>query len=301
MPPFRLFRDAASGWSNHNAPRLGAALAYYMVLSLAPLLILATALLGYIYGPAAVSGEVYWQIKDVVGSGAADFAQALLKSAAQPATGATTSVLGLVVLLFGASGVFVELRETLNFIWDAPAANASGIWAMLRYRFFSFAVVLGIGLLLILTLGLSALVQLADSLAQHIVVPSPALVKIVGHATIFAITAALFGLIYRYIPDVPISWGDVTIGSLVTAVLFTAGKILIGIYIARAAVGSAYGAAGSLVALLVWTYYSAQVFLYGAEFTFVHAQFRRSAIKRARENVDGSTSSGAEPDGRRHL
>jgi membrane protein len=272
-----------------------------MVLSLAPLLILATALLGYIYGPAAVRGEVYWQIKDVVGSGAAAFAQSLLKSAAQPTTGVTASVLGFLVLLFGASGVFVELRDTLNFIWDAPVVDANGIWAMLRYRFFSFAVVLGIGLLLAITLGLSALVQLADSLAPHIVVLSPMLLKIIGHATIFAITAALFGLIYRYIPDVPISWGDVATGSLVTAALFTAGKILIGLYIARAAVGSAYGAAGSLVALLVWTYYSAQVFLYGAEFTLVHAQFRRSAIKRARENVDGSTSSGAEPDGRRHL
>jgi membrane protein len=171
---------------------------------------------------------------------------------------------------------------------------------MLRYRFFSFAVVLGIGLLLAITLGLSAIVQFADSLAQNIVVPSPMLLKIAGHATIFAITAALFGLIYRYIPDVPISWGDVTVGSLVTAALFTSGKILIGLYIARAAIGSAYGAAGSLVALLVWTYYSAQVFLYGAEFTFAHARFRRSAIKRASENVHGSTAPGAQPDGRRH-
>ena len=284
--PFRwsLFNDAASAWLRHNAPRLGAALAYYLVLSLAPLIVLAVALLGYVFGPAAIRGQVYWQIKDVMGTGGAAFVQTLLQSAYRPAAGVIANVLGFVVLLFGASGVFVELRDTLNFIWDAPTADSGGLRGMLRYRFFSFAVVLGIGLLLTVTLGLSVMIQ---SAAPAIAVLPPLPLKLIGRGTIFLITAALFGLIYRYIPDVPISWGDVATGSLVTAGLFTAGKILIGLYISKAAVGSAYGAAGSLVALLVWTYYSAQVFLYGAEFTYVHAHFRRSAIQRAGKNGNG--------------
>jgi membrane protein len=284
FPPLRLFREAASGWSSHNAPRLGAALAYYMVLSLAPLVILAVAILGHVFGPAAIRGDVYWDIRDIAGSGGAEFVETLLESASKPATGAATSLLGFAVLLFGASGVFVELHDTLNFIWNAPTAGSDTIRGILRYRIFSFAIVIAIGLLMVFTLGLSAAIQL---IAPRVIAFSPASLKVAGGVSIFAVTALLFALIYRYIPDVPISWAEVATGSIVTAILFTAGKILIGIYIAKAAVGSAYGAAGSLVALLVWTYYSAQVFLYGAEFTYVHARFRRSATKHASTQVHG--------------
>jgi membrane protein len=270
-----LFREAGALWSSHNAPRLGAALAYYSVLSLAPAIIVAMAICGVAFGPQAVRGEVSREMTNVVGPQSAALVEMLLKSANHPAQGFLATLLGLVTMLVGASGVFVELRETLNYIWDVPIKSTEGFGNLVRERFLSFAMVIGIGLLLIASLAASAVIQAAGSFSETY----PAFPTFLAEATNFAVTVLvasfLFAVIYRVIPDAPVDWKDVATGSLVTALLFSIGKLLIGIYLGKAGIGSAYGAAGSLVALLVWIYYSAQIFLFGAEFTHVCA-LRRS-------------------------
>ena len=270
------FKEAASQWSNHNAPRLGAALAYYTILSLAPLLVVVVGVAAFAFGKDAVEGQLFYQIRGFVGDQSAAFVQTMLKAAYKPFTGALATIVGILTLLFGASGVFGELRDTLNYIWEAPVKEGAGIMGMVRYRFFSFAMVLGIGFLLMVSLVLSAVLQALGGYAtQFIKFPAPVLEGI-NFLISFLVIAFLFALIYKLIPDVPIQWEDVKVGSLMTAALFSAGKFGIGLYLGKAGVGSAYGAAGSLIVLLVWIYYSAQIFLYGAEYTQVHAKARRS-------------------------
>jgi membrane protein len=268
---WRLFREAAAQWSEHNAPRLGAALAYYTVLSLAPLLVVVVAVSGFAFGEDAVRGQVYWQIKGVVGSEGAMAVQTLLKAAHRPTTGLVSSIVGFFILLIGASGVFMELHDALNYVWDAPQNSGSGIWNMLRLRFFSFAMVLGIGFLLIVSLALSAVIQAAGAYASRFIATPPLVLEATNFVITFIVTSFLFALIYKLIPEVPINWSDVVAGAVVTSALFALGKFGIGVYLGKAGVGSPYGAAGSLVVLLVWVYYSAQIFLYGAEFTHVYA------------------------------
>jgi membrane protein len=269
----RLIRDAASQWSRHNAPRLGAALAYYTVLSLAPMLILVVAVCGYFFGDQAVRGQLYWQISQTVGAQSAAIVESLLTGTQRDGGKGSASLFGAAVLLLGASGVFVELRDALNYIWDAPPNTGSGVLLFIRDRFFSFAMVLIVGFLLALSLAASALAHLfAGNAGLHFSAP----VLIAGNFIVaFFVKAFLFALIYRVIPDARIEWRDVAMGAAVTAILFEAGDFLITYYLGKARIGSAYGAAGSLVALLVWVYYSAQIFLYGAELTHVYALSRR--------------------------
>ncbi|HVW87330.1 MAG TPA: YihY/virulence factor BrkB family protein, partial [Bryobacteraceae bacterium] len=229
-----LFKEAASHWSDHNAPRMGAALAYYTVLSLAPLLVVVVAVSGFAFGEQAVRGQIYWQIKDVIGSQAAGVVQTLLKAAHQPESGIFATIVGFIVLLLGASGVFIELRDTLNFIWEAPTAQSSGIWSMVRHRFFSFAMVLGIGFLLMVSLALSAIIQAAGSYAAQFVSIPPPILEGINFAVTFIVTAFLFALIYKLIPEVPIDWEDVVFGAIMTAAFFTIGKFVIGLYLGKA-------------------------------------------------------------------
>ena len=271
-----LFSDAASKWSDHNAPRLGAALAYYAVLSLAPLLVLVVAICGFAFGEQAVRGQLYWQIRSTVGDQAAQFVQTLIRDAHRPGRGLIASTIGFLILIFGASGVFVELRDTLNYIWDVPVSS-SGIKGLLRHRFFSFAMVLGIGFLLIVSFTVSALIQAAGDYSKQFISLTPRFLEFLNFLVTFLTTSFLFGLMYRLIPERRVDWEDVATGSVLTAILFAIGKFLIGFYLGRASVGSAYGAAGSLVVLLVWVYYSSQIFLYGAELTRVCADSRRAA------------------------
>lgn len=272
------FRDAWSGWLKHNAPRLGAALAYYAVLSLAPALIVGVAICGLVFGPQAVRGQVYWEVKDVVGSQIAEIVETLLKSAYRPGVGILATTLSFITMLVGASGVFIELRDTLNYIWDAPEKNDQGIRSLIRDRILSFAMVIGAGLLLTASLAVSAVLQAAGSYSsQYLSVPNSVL-ELSNFVATFAVTSFLFALIYRVIPEVRVDWRDVAIGGILTALLFSVGKALIGLYLGKAGVGSAYGAAGSLVVLLVWVYYSAQIFLFGAEFTYAYSRQRRSSI-----------------------
>jgi membrane protein len=269
----RLLGDAGSQWMKHNAPRLGAALAYYAVLSLAPMLILAVAVCGFFFGEAVVRGEVYWQVSQAVGTQSAAVIQSLLTGIHQPAG---VNVAALLVLLFGASGVFVELRDALNYIWDVPQKSGSGLLLFLHDRFFSFAMVIVSGFLLALSLIASELFHVFSNRTElHF---SAAVLANVNFLLAFLAKAFLFALIYKVVPELRIQWKDVVIGATLTAALFEIGAWLISIYLGKAGIGSAYGAAGSLVALLVWIYYSAQVFLYGAELTHVYAQSRRRKL-----------------------
>lgn len=270
---WRLIRDAALQWSRHNAPRLGAALAYYTVLSLAPMVILVVAACGYFFGGQAVRAQLYWQISQTTGQQSAAVVESLLTGIQRSANTGSASLIGAVVLLIGASGVFVELRDALNYIWDTPPSTGSSVLLFIRDRFFSFAMVLFVGFLLALSLAASALAHLFVG-GTGFRLPSPVLIA--GNFIVaFIVKAFLFALVYRVIPEVRISWKEVAVGATVTTVLFEAGAFLIGFYLGKAGIGSAYGAAGSLVALLVWVYYSAQVFLYGAELTHVYAVSRR--------------------------
>ncbi|MGI8745192.1 MAG: YihY/virulence factor BrkB family protein [Bryobacteraceae bacterium] len=269
-----LFQQTFSEWNDHDAPTMGAALAYYTVLSLAPLLVIAVSIAGMVYGEKAASGEILYQVRGLVGPGGAEVIQSILANAKSPAKGLLASAIGILTLLFGASGVFKALRDSLNRIWGVKAAGRTGVLATIRHEFSTFGMVLGIGFLLLVSLVISAVVAMIGKFV-HDRAPAGLMQGFNVVLSLIVITL-LFALIYRVVPSTRIHWGDVWVGAFVTAVLFTMGKYLIGLYLGKASVGSAYGAAGSLVALLVWVYYSAQIFLFGAEFTHVYAKTQGS-------------------------
>lgn len=273
-----LFEQTLSEWNNHDAPTQGAALAYYTVLSLAPLLVVAVSIAGMVYGEKAASGELLYQVRGLVGPGAAEVIQSILANAKSPAKGVVASGIGILTLLFGASGVFKALRDSLNRIWGVKLAGRRGILATVLHEFSTFGMVLGIGFLLLVSLVISAAVAVVGNFL-HGRTPGAFLQAFNMVVSLIVITL-LFALIYRLVPSTRIPWSDVWVGAFVTAVLFTTGKYLIGLYLGKASVGSSYGAAGSLVALLVWVYYSAQIFLFGAEFTHVYAKTQGSRRKR---------------------
>jgi membrane protein len=260
-------------WNSHNAPRLGAALAYYSLLSLAPLVILIVAICGLVFDKNMAERSVLGQTGQLIGQAGAATLRTLIASAHRPAAGVFATIIALLTLLFGASGVFLELRESLNSIWDAPPRTSIGWRDMIWQRLISFGMVIALGFLLLLSLLLSAVFAVVEKFATG-VVPLPA--AIIGEVLNLIISivalAVLFGLIFKFVPNVPIDWRDVGVGAAVTAILFMIGKSLLALYLTTAAVGSAYGAAGSLVALVVWVYYSAQIFFFGAVFTRVFAE-----------------------------
>jgi membrane protein len=269
---YELFKNAGIGWYEDKAPKLGAALAYYSVFSLAPLLVLVISIATLVFGQEAAQNELVGQIKGTVGEQSANAIQDMLKNAGTRGTGIVATVIAAVILLFGASGVFAELQEDLNTIWKVAPKPGSTWLAYLRDRFLSFTMVLGAGFLLLLSLIFTTAIE---ALSTHI---SPELLpgglwlwQGVNALASFLIVTLLFALIYKVLPDVALAWRDVLTGAVVTAVLFTLGKYLIGLYLGRASVASAYGAAGSLVVILVWVYYSAQILLFGAEFTRAYA------------------------------
>lgn len=276
-----LLKTAASKWSDYNAPRLGAALAYYMLLSTAPLVIIVVAICGMVFSKAEAERQLLLQIRVLVGDAGANTVRMLLENARQSGSGITATVLASIALLFGASGVFVELRDSLNTIWDAPPRQSS-TWARLIWeRLASFAMVLALALLLLTSLAISAALTIAGKFFHEFV---PVHAAILGQAlefiTSFFAIWGLFALIFKFVPEVAIAWRDVGIGAGVTALLFTIGKLLLALYIGTAGVGSTYGAAGSLVALVVWVYYSAQIFFFGAIFTRIYADWYGSHSRR---------------------
>jgi membrane protein len=278
-----LIKRTASSWNEINAPRLGAALAYYTMLSVAPLLVLSIAIAGLVFGPKAAQDQIAYQIQNVVGPEGGEAIQSLLAHTGQLAQGVTAAVVGFLVLLFGASGVFGELRDSLNLVWGAPATGSTGLVGMIKYRFVSFAMVLGVGFLLLVSLVLSAAIAAVGKFFAQYLPASEVLLHTGSLLFTFLIVTGLFALLYKVVPDVRIEWRDVWIGAAVTSFLFSIGKFLIGLYLGKASVGSAYGAAGSLVVFIVWVYYSAQIFFLGAEFTHVFAERHGS---RAHEHAE---------------
>jgi membrane protein len=273
-----LVKDTFTEWSNDKAPRMGAALAYYTAFSLAPLLIIAIALAGMVFGDKAARGEITEEIGTTVGPTAARSIEELVAGASAPEGNILMTVAGVVILLIGASGVFVELQESLNTIWKVPMAKTAGFWNMVRQRFVSFGMVLGIGFLLLVSLVASAALAAAGKYLTPEAMPGGVyLWEGINWLVSLAFITLLFGLIYKVLPDVDLRWRDVAVGAAVTAFLFTLGKFAIGLYLGQSTVASSFGAAGSLVVVLVWVYYSAQILLFGAEFTRLYSTRTRAA------------------------
>jgi membrane protein len=227
---------------------------------------------GFVFGQDAARGAIVYQLSGLIGPEGARTIQELLKSASRPSTSAIASMVGVVMLLLGASSVFAELQTSLDRIWRAPALKRpEGVIALIRSRLLSFGMVVAIGFLLLVSLVLSAVLSAADRWGGTLFPAWQTVLQIVNLAVGFGLTTLLFAMAYRILPRVRIAWADVWVGSVVTAALFTAGKFLIGLYIGRAGISSSFGAAGSFVVLLAWVYYSSQIFLLGAEFTWVYA------------------------------
>jgi membrane protein len=269
--PLELVQQTVKKWIGDRAPSLAASLALYTTLSLAPLLVIAVAIAGLVFGDEAARGELTHQFAALVGPDGAAAAQSILASADRKGAGIVSTVAGVVVLFFGASGVFVELQDSLNIVWGVKPKPSRGAISIVRQRLLSFAMVLGVGFLLLVSLVLSAALSAAGHVfSTHL--PGGATVwAIINFSISLIVIAGLFALIYRLVPDTEIAWHDVAIGAAMTSLLFALGKLLIGLYLGRASVGSAYGAAGSLVVVIVWVYYSSQILLLGAEFTRVFA------------------------------
>jgi len=268
---WRFLKETYSEWSEDRAPRLGAALAYYTVVSITPVLVIAIGIAGVVFGRQAVQTQVIDQIQALVGPQGADAVRAMLANAGQqPETGIVATVIGVAALLFGASGVFGELQDSLNTIWGVKARPGAGVWGTIKARFLSIAMVLGVGFLLLVSLVLSAALVAVGTFVATLVPVS--LLQLVNVVVSFAVITLLFALIYKVLPDVQLGWRDVWLGAAVTSLLFTVGKSVIGLYLGKSSFASAYGAAGSLVVLLVWVYYSAQILFFGAEFTKVWAR-----------------------------
>jgi len=270
-----LLKQTALAWNRHEATRLGAALAFYTVLSLAPLVILTIAIASIFIDVQQAQQDVMQQFQQLLGPAGAEAVRNLITHGKDIRAGSIASVLGIGTLLFGASQVFSELQSAMNKIWEADAAKTSGVLAIIRQRFLSFGLVLAIGLLLMISLILSAGLSALGTL-MHGALPLPEwMLHTFDFLISVAATSALFALIFQYIPQADTDWRHSWIGGLVTAALFSFGKTVIGIYLGKAGIGSAYGAAGSLVVVVAWVYYSAQIFFFGAEFTHTLAQSDR--------------------------
>jgi membrane protein len=266
-----LLEDTFKKWKAHNAPRMGASVAFYSLLSFAPLLILIAAVIALVFTKETAHKDLVDQARQMMGNRGADIVDSLLANAQKPSAGIVASVIAFLTLLFGASGVFIELRAALNTIWDAKPQTDAGWKGMLKDRLFSFGMVLSIGFLLLVSLILSTALAFIGTFFEQVVPVPPAVLEAVNFVVSFAVISVLFALMFKFVPAAHIAWRDVLIGAIGTALLFTIGKFLLGLYLGKASVGSAYGAAGSLVAFIVWVYYSAQIFFFGAEFTRVYS------------------------------
>ena len=270
---WQLVKGAVAAWKDDYAPSMGAALSYYTVFSLAPLLLIVISIAGLVFGEEAARGALFGQLRELMGSEAAGAVQGVLASVNKPAQGFVATSVGVAILLIGATSVFGELQDALDRIWRAPARERdAGWWNLLRTRLLSFGMVLGIAFLLMVSLVLGAVISALGKWWGGVFGDWEVLAQIVNLLVGFLLTTGVFAMIYKLMPRVRVRWHDVWLGALVTSVLFTVGKFLIGLYIGKSGVASAFGAAGSLVVVFVWVYYSAQIFLLGAEFTWVYAR-----------------------------
>jgi membrane protein len=268
-----LVRQAVAAWVDDYAPSMGAALAYYTLFSIAPLLLIVISIAGLVFGADAARGQIFAELRELMGEEGAATVQSLLQSVNKPAQGLVATLIGSAVLLLGAMSVFGELQNSLDRIWRAPPrADASGLWSLVRSRLLSFGMILGIGFLLIVSLVASAAVAALGKFSADFLGAWAVFAEVLNFALTFAFVTAMFAMIYKLMPRVRIGWADVWLGAAVTALLFAIGKSLIGLYLGRSSFASGFGAAGSLVVLLLWMYYSAQIFLLGAEFTRAYAR-----------------------------
>lgn len=274
-----IAKQTASDWLDDDASRLAASLAFYTLLSLAPLVIIAVSVAGLVFGPEAARGQIARELARVVGPSAAQGIEAVVASARSQTSGTLGTVIGLVTLFVGASGVFGELQYALNTIWEVREKPGRGLIAQIRDRFLSFTMVLGVAFLLLVSLLLSALLSAVGRVFASALPGGELFWQLVNFGFSLLMITVLFALIFKLVPDVLIRWSDVWAGAFATALLFTIGKSLLGLYLGRASIGSSYGAAGSLVVLIVWVYYSAQILFLGAEFTQVQARRRGHDIR----------------------
>ncbi|CAN5304801.1 N/A [soil metagenome] len=266
-----LIKAAASSWVDDYAQSMGAALAYYTMFSIAPLLLIVISIAGLIFGVEAARGEIFSQLEGLMGQQGAAAVQGLLESVNKPAQGITATLIGGVLLLVGATTVFGELQDAMDRIWRAPKRNKGGLWSLVRARLLSFGMIMGIGFLLMVSLVVSAALAALGKMWGPMFAGWELTAQLFNFLFSFVFTTVVFAMIYKIMPRVKVDWADVWIGAAVTALLFTVGKFLIGLYIGKSGVTSGFGAAGSLVVVLVWVYYSAQIFLMGAEFTWAYA------------------------------
>jgi membrane protein len=267
-----LLEAAAVRWVHDYAQSMGAALAFYTMFSVAPLLLIVVSIAGLVFGEDAARGEIFAQLDGMLGSQGALAVQGLLESAGKPAENVLAGIFGVVLLFIGATSVFAELQDALDRIWRAPArTGTSGLWRLVRARLLSFGMILGIGFLLMVSLafsaGMTALSRWWDPLFEG----WSRVADAINVAISIGLSATVFAMIYKSMPRVQLDWKDVLVGAAVTSLLFVAGKFLIGAYIGRTSISSGFGAAASLVVVLLWFYYSAQIFLFGAEFTWVYS------------------------------
>lgn len=274
-----VLKQTAGKWSDDDASRLAAALAFYAAISIAPLLLVIIAIAGFAFGEDAARGAVMDQLGGFIGWESAATVESMVDSANKPRTGMFATIVGVVVLLFGATGVFVELQSAMNFIWKVAPAQGLGVWTFVRHRFLSLSMVLAVAFLLVVSLVVNAgLTALGSALAGYLP-GAPVVWGLLGQLVSFMVIALLFALIFQVLPDAKVRFRDVWLGAILTAALFQLGKFLVGLYIAKADVASSYGAAGSVIVMLLWIYYSAQIFFFGAELTQVVARMRGEPIQ----------------------
>ena len=266
-----LLRQAGAAWLADNAPRLGAALAFYTLFSLTPVLIVAVSVAGFVFGEKAAQGEIVRQFQGLMGTQGAMAIETIIQGTNRPALGVFATMLGLLAILVGASGAFNELQDALNTIWKVDSRTRSFWTFTFRQRFFSLGIVVATGFLLLTSLVITAALSAAERLVNNVLSMPVLLLQSMNFVFSFVVITILFALILKFIPDTAIQWRDVRIGAAVASLLFTLGKVVIGFYLGHSALTSAYGAAASLVIFLIWIYYSAQILLFGAELTRVYA------------------------------
>ncbi|HXI14291.1 MAG TPA: YihY/virulence factor BrkB family protein [Thermoanaerobaculia bacterium] len=287
---FALLKEAFAEWNADKAPRLGAALAYYTIFSIAPLILIAIAIAGAVFGDEAARGQMFGQLKQLFGEGGAKALQDMIENADKNKSGGViASIIGVVTLLFGATGVFVQLKDALNTVWNVEEQKGGGIGAFIKTRILSFGMVLGIGFLLLVSLVLTVAVSASGKFMEGVLPGGELLWQIVTFALELGVVTVLFAVLFKYLPDVKLEWRDVWVGAAFTSVLFVLGKFGLGLYLGKGTVGSAYGAAGALVVLLLWIYYSAQIMFFGAEFTQVLVKNRsKDSPAAARASLKGA-------------
>jgi membrane protein len=273
-------------WLQDKAPQLGAALAYYTVFSLAPLMLVLLAFFGLVYGNSEVARrEILHELYAFLDRSSAKAVEDIATSTAKPATGAVATMVGIAVALFGASGVFGQLQDALNTIWGVKPKPGKSLLSFLRARFLSFAMVAGVCFLLLVSLTVSTVITAVGGYLEHLLPGGYVLAWSIHLLLDIGVVTLLFAMIFRFLPDARLSWRDVRLGAALTAALFLVGKYALGLYLGSGAVGSAYGAAGSLITMLLWVYYASQIVLFGAEFTQVYAQERGRSIRPAKHAV----------------